>query len=340
MRHLPLLLAIAAVAHAQDLAQRATVRLQVSDRALARAYELYRQKAPQSVIRQYRVHQPYTLELAGTIISAEGEIVTTALHPLADLRVLVTMFDGTEHEAELVGTDPRSSLALVRVPVKTKDHLTLDANAVEARAHVALMNHDKEAPELIAGMVARPNMPVAIRDLYGVNRGQPIKLGSGFLCASPAGRTDPGSACVSAKGGLCGIVIGTMPQRPRTSYQFTFALPASRVLRIVKDLREHGRVIRSYYGVTLLPVEPAVRKHFDVPDSASAVIRVETPSPAASAGLRRHDIVLAVDGKSYASTYELGDAMADKKPGSEVRLSVLRGGKKLELRAVPVERDS
>ena len=86
------------------------------------------------------------------------------------------------------------------------------------------------------------------------------------------------------------------------------------------------------------PVDDQVRAHLDLPASASAIVKVSDKSPAAAAGLRPHDIILSVDGKTYTSTYEMGEVMGDKMPETSATLQVLRKGKKMDVTILPVER--
>ena len=331
----------ATFAQSGDILARATVQLHVRDKAVDKTIRLVRNNASPEELRSVRVYQPYTLVLSGTVISAKGEILTTALHPRAQLAITVTFYDGSVRPARVVGTDPRSNLALLRVACPTPDFVQLEKCSVRSRQAVRIVGHDKARAVQFDCSVTRTRMPVALSDLYRVNAGRSLKLGSVFMVASPVRKANPGSLCVDANGHCAGIVIGDMPPR-RTStgaYQLTFVVPVRRAARIVKQLREHGRVIRAYYGVSLLPVDPQVRAHFpDLPRSASSVVAVDPNTPASAAGLRRDDIVVALDGETFANTYAMGDAMAEKQPGKPVKLSVMRAGRTITLQVVPRER--
>ena len=346
MRTLFLALAVCQISTGVALAQdpRALVRLRVADTAMDKALELQRRKAPKAELKKLKIHQPYTLALSGVAISGT-EILTTALHPLAQLRIQVTFHDGTKHKGVVVGTDPRSNIALVRVAAGLKFHTRLAIVAVAAEQKVRITGHKQSNAFKSAGIVARPSMAVALRDFYCVNEGRPIKLGSVFMVATPAGGANSGSACFDDKGRFAGIVIGSMPPRavggmnpPPAVYHLTFVVPTRRVVRVVDHLRKYGRVIRSYFGLSMLPAEPQVHAHFKLPASASVIVRVWKKSPAAAAGLRPHDIVVSVDGATASNTYHLGELMGDAMPGTSMRLRVLRGGKEMDVTIFPVER--
>jgi len=352
MRGFVLLLAAAsAVVHAQDTgkAERSLVRIAITDKAMHRALELKANNAPEKELQRIKIHQPYQLLLSGVTISRTGEIVTMALHPRADLRVEVTFHDGKKELAKVVGTDPWSNLALLRVTRETGDFLALDETEIKAGQPVDVCGHASVGPLFtVHGNVAQQRMTVSIRDLYCVNQGKAIHPGSVFVVATPVARANPGSACIDTAGRLVGIAIGRLPPRValqseegRTklaTYEVTFVLPARRVARIVSDLRKHGRVIRAYYGFDVVAAHEALRAHFSLPACASNVLKVEPGSPASKAGLRRNDVLLGIDGDRFRDMAELGEVMRDKAPGNEVRLDVLREGKEIALPTTPIER--
>jgi serine protease Do len=350
MKTLLLFLASAtATAYAQqgNVLDKACVLLHVSDTAVQRAAQLVRERAPRAQLKEIRVFQPYTVVISGTVITGDGEILTAAVHPRAKLRITARMHDGTSHDARVVGTDPHTNLALVRIDKKTPDFVPLAEIAVDDRQELRIAGHAADKPLRLDAVVTQRDQAVMMRDLYNVNLGRPLKIGSVFTVATRIGAPNPGSVCVDEQGRFCGVVLDDTPPRVFQTrqdvraqvLQFAFVLPSKRVLRVVDHLRKHGRVVRASYGVELLPVERAVRAHFDLPASAAAVLKVEPRSAAAAAGVRANDVVVAVDGKTYANPYAMGDELAEAKaPGSEVKLTLLREGKRLQLTVIPDER--
>jgi len=354
MRAALAILAVAATAAAQttDLAaklHRAVVHVQTIDRELERALQLRQAAAPLVKLRECRIFQPYTLVVSGVAIS-EKEILTVALHPRADLRILVTYHDGRQVEAQLVGTDPLSNLALISVAQPHADHLALGGEAVARGDTLRMVGYEVEGreahPVAVAGSVNRAQIPVPIRDLYGVTRCGSIVLGSSFAVATTEGQPNVGSACVDEEGRLVGLVVAGMPTRlvpdPDRAGQWTrvevrFAVPAARLGRVVRDLRAYGRVIRSQFGIQFRAVDEALRSHFDLPASAASLTYVQPEGPAARAGLQQHDILLTMDGQEYRDAHELGEAMSEKPPETPVRFDVLRAGARVSLTAIPAE---
>jgi len=340
------LVAQAPLAQPRSAAARTAVRLLVTDEAAHRAVALKADEAPAEKLKQVRIHQPYALQLTGIPIS-KNEVVTTSLHPRAELRIDCALANGTMVRATLVGTDPLSNIALIRIPIELTEHVELGEEATVRLDNVTLVGHrDHNVHELI-GLVTQTHCGVTVRDLYGVNRGAPFNLGSIFVVAAPPAHLNSGTACIDKKGKLVGILVGAMPRLTRAVddpqgrvrfYEENFVIPASRIAWIVDQLRKHGRVVRSQYGIEMTPVSEAMHAQFSLPASASAVIVVEPDSPAAKAGLMRHDVVIAVNDKNYRDMHMLGEAMTDLPPGESVKLRLLRSGEPLELSVTPVER--
>lgn len=353
MRDILLVLALAAstaYAQQQRKPERAVVHVQVDDCVKLKAEALLKEKKYKE-LRGLKLQQPYTYIVTGFAVSPDGEIVTPALHPRATLRILVTFHDGRVAEATVVGTDPRTNIALVRVPTRTHDYLELNEEAPETNRPIDICGHcpraKKTEPARLPGYIAREQVSVNLQDMYGVTRQRTIRMGSVFAVFTSGGTLYPGSPCLDTAGRVLGLLIGGMPalqvpdqERPgqTATVHPHFIVPAQRIARVVNQLREHGRCIRAHYGVKIVPVPPALRAHFDLPKSASTVVRVDPHSPASAAGLHPNDVILKFDGKNYADTNQLGEAMSDHPPGQPVAFEVLRNGHRKTLQAVPTDK--
>ncbi len=342
MHRCALVLGLAAVATlAQEAAQRrALVQIEVTDRAVLRAKELKERRGAVHLLQNLTIQQPYTMLLSGIVVSAEGEILTTAIHPRAELRVLVTLHDGTRAEASLLGNDPLGNVALIRVPVATPAFVHLNEDPVEAALRVDLRGHRLVEARDATGTVVETRVPVGMADRYGINGDRHYCIGSAFLVASATAGFNPGSACLDESGRLRGMVVGCVPRAaPAPGRDLTFVLPASRLARLVRDLRQHARVVRAHFGLHLVPASEAVRAHVPgLPESACTVVEVDREGPAGRAGVRRGDLVVGVDGKEYRDPCELGETLTDRPPHVPVKLNLLRARAPLELTVTPSER--
>lgn len=342
MRNLVAVLTFAAAVFAQEVAvEKALVEVRVDDYAALQAQRLFKKGAPVRQLEACRILQPYTLLFSGAVISPDGEILTPALHPRASLRILVTMHDGVRHLAELRGTDPKSGLALVQIPVKTKHYLRLFDGPLARMQDILVVGHaaGKIKPQLVRslGKIGELRRPVRLNNFYT----------DGFrYCAVPTAVTLSaifpriGALCVNDKGELCGLRISGMPpgtsRHGKRTFEGHFLVPAARIARILADLRDHGYVQRVTFGARVGCVPDSLRAHFpDLPASAATVLLVKPDSPAAAAGLRPNDVILKLDGETYRDAFELWDAMSDKPAGKPVRFDLLRKGKNLSIRITP-----
>lgn len=346
MRSVALLVSVAAAtAYAQDAKKlcRAVVQVQTTDRAAELVQQLRQQQ--RAAITEVRIHQPYTMVVTGVCIS-ETEILTPALHPRADLHVVVKYHDGRIEEATVKGTDPLSNLALIEVPRASPAFVPLHVASVATDESIGIAGCPLQCREgkstFLRGRVQSDHKAIGIHDMYGVTTSGCIVLGSVFAIGTLDGRPNVGAACVDGEGRLVGLVVGGLPPRlvpdpdrpgQMRQLELRFALPSSRIARIVDELRRNGRVTRADFGIELRPVEDALVAQFDLPKSAAAVagLRVR-PQPD---GFAVHDVILSVDGKSYRDAYELDEALTEKTPGKPVSFEILRRGRRMTLTATP-----
>jgi serine protease Do len=350
MRSVALLVSVAAAAaYAQDAKKLcgAVVQVQATDRELERARKL-QDEGRIEILQQITIQQPYTLVVTGVCIS-EREILTPALHPRADLRIVVKYRDGRSLEAKLKGTDPLSNLALIEVPEDSPAFVPIHAADVAVDDAIGIAGCAVRCREgksqFLHGRVKSGHVAIGIQDMYGVTGTGCIVLGSVFAVGTIEGRPNVGAACVDGEGRLVGFVVGGLPPRlvpdadvpgQLRQLELRFALPSARIARIVDALRRDGRVQRADFGIELRPVEEAVIAQFDLPPSACAVAGLlSRPTPD---GLLANDVIVTVDGKSYRDPWELAEALTEKTPGVPVTFEILRRGRRVPLTATPAAR--
>jgi len=347
MRTAALLVSVAAAAaYAQDGKKlcRAIVQVQTTDRNAERAQALRGQR-----VAGLTIHQPYTLVVSGVCIS-EREILTPALHPRADLRVLVKYHDGRVEEARVIGTDPLSNLALIEVPVASPEFVRVHAAPVAVGESIGIagcpVQCSEGKPAFLTGRVRADHVAIGIQDIYGVTGTRRIVLGTAFAVDTIEGRPNVGAACVDKEGRLVGLVVGGMPTWLRADpdhpgqvrrVEMRFAVPAARIARIVDALKRHGRVVRADFGIALDSAGEALIAQFDLPKSASAVAGLKG-RPVAG-GFAIHDVIASVDGQSYRDRFELEEALTEKAPGTPVSFDILRRGRRVTVTATPAERE-
>jgi serine protease Do len=264
----------------------------------------------------------------GVIINRDGFVLTNE-HVLAGAtQIRVGLSDGRQFDAELVGGDPASDLAVVRV--KTKDPLPTPKlgdsdDLMIGESVIAIGNPFGLNHTVTTGVLSAVN-----RSIRGDGREY-----RGFLQTDAS--INPGNS-----GGpllnMDGEVIGINTAILGNAQGIGFAIPVNRARRIVEDLIRHGEVQSTWLGLWLQELTPALREAMgSAQDTGVLVSKVFEGTPAASAGVQRGDILLSLDGTPLHSRrdfYEVGHSVT---VGDRVKLVLERAGKKLEL-SVSAER--
>jgi len=257
---------------------------------------------------------------SGFIVSADGFVVTNN-HVVADAQsVSVTLDDGRELTAKVIGRDPRSDIAVLKIESKAELPYLALAETVAARPGewvLALGNPFGLGGTVTAGIVSARGRNIGAGpydDFIQVDA--PINHGNaGGPLFNQAGQViGVNTAILSPSGGSIGI---------------GFAIPSDMVKKVVAELQTTGHVTRGYLGVETQQIDRALAAALRLGNSETAgalVAAVAPDSPAAKAGLQAGDVLRSVDGQKLADPRALARAVAALKPGSEARFDVLRDG--------------
>ena len=266
---------------------------------------------------------------SGFLIDGQGTIVTNN-HVVKDASsVSVTLDDGTELPAKIIGRDPRSDLAVLRVDAGHKlpfIELGDSAQVKPGEWVVAMGNPFGLGGTVTAGIVSASGRDIGAGPYDNfIQIDAPINQGnSGGPLFTQDGRVvGVNTAILSPSGGSIGI---------------GFAIPSNMVRSVVADLESTGHVTRGYLGVESQAVTHAMATALKLPktaaDEAGALVAgVEPNSPAAKAGLQPGDVIVDVDGKSVSNPRDLAVDVAAVKPGNASHLEVIRDGARQTLTA-------
>jgi serine protease Do len=255
---------------------------------------------------------------SGFVISEDGLILTNN-HVVEDVEKIEIVFkDGTRSKGEIVGTDPKTDIALIR--------------AKEKRNYVPLRLGDSDA--MLPG-----DWVIAIGNPFGLDHtvtagivsatGRDIGQGpyDDFIQTDAA--INPGNSggpLVNLAGEVIGINSAINPQ----ANTIGFAVPINMAKEIIPQLEAHGRVVRGWLGVGVQPVTPDLADALGLETQQGALVSQVTPgSPAADAGIERGDVIVGFAGHAVERMRELPREVAATPPGTKVKLEVVRKGKHL-----------
>jgi S1-C subfamily serine protease len=264
---------------------------------------------------------------SGVVITGDGFLVTSAHVVERTRRVHASFVDGREVEAEVIGSDPYSDLAVLRAHADDLRAAELgDATTLRVgQLVVAIGNPNGFAGSVTAGVVS------------ALGRSLPTRAGrivdNVIQTDAALNPGNSGGALADGRGRVVGINTAV------AGVGLGLAVPIDETSRrIVATLMTEGRVRRAYLGIGggSRPLPPRLARELGR-EAGIEVVEIVPGSPAAAAGLRTEDLIVAVDGNAVARVDELQRLMVGDRIGSTVVLDVLRGGRRIELHLVPVE---
>ncbi|MBL8616674.1 MAG: trypsin-like peptidase domain-containing protein [Deltaproteobacteria bacterium] len=266
---------------------------------------------------------------SGFFVSADGYLVTNN-HVIDGARsVTVNLEGGAALPGTVVGADPRTDLALVKVELPKGQTVPF----------VTLGDSDKAR---VGDWVVAIGAPFGLDHSVtaGIISAKSRDIGAGpyddFIQTDAS--INPGNS-----GGplfnLDGEVVGVNTAINPRGQGIGFSVPSNVVRGVIEALRADGRVARGWMGVGLTPLSPSLKERLAVEADQAAVVGTVYPgTPAAEAGLEPGDVIVALDGAAASTTDGLIRAIGARKPGEQLRLEVLRDGEKTELKVTLAER--
>ena len=264
---------------------------------------------------------------SGVIIGRDGYIVTNN-HVIdgAD-DVYVTTNSNEEYKAKVVGTDPFTDLALIKIESDKELTAIPFGNSDDLRVGewvLAIGNPFNLRSTVTAGIVSAKGRAA------GSGQGS-LQVGSFIQSDVAVNPGNSGGALVNMAGELIGI--NTMIYSSTGNYAgISFAIPTSIVHKVVSDLKEYGTVQRAVLGIAGTNITSAATEKYDLKVSQGAlVMEVADRSSAKQAGLTEGDVITSIDGHSISTMSDLQEAISTHKPGDKIRMSVDRKGKAMTI---------
>jgi serine protease Do len=268
---------------------------------------------------------------SGFLISADG-LVATNYHVIEGASELMVQLgdDPREFPAKVRGTDPLTDLALIQIESDRRFSYLRLGDSARVRAGDWVM---------VIGNPLRLGRTVTVGVVSAVGRS-----GLGITDVSFENFLQTDAAINFGNSGgpmvnLQGEVVGIATAINWGAENVGFAVPASTLAKVLPQLEAQGRVRRGYLGVNVENVDYQAQQAFglEAPEGA-LVIQVVAEAPAANAGIRHGDLILAVDGRKVRATRDLIDYVSDRPPGTQVTLELRRGDERLSRRVTVGER--
>jgi len=260
---------------------------------------------------------------SGVIVTKDGYILTNNHVVDGAGEVTVSMTDGRQFIAKVVGRDPKSDIAVVKIAADNLPTVPLaDSDKVEVGDVVlAIGNPFGVGQTVTKGIVSATQ-----------RGGMGIEDYEDFIQTDAAiNPGNSGGALVDIDGRLIGVNTAIL-SRSGGSQGMGFAIPSGLASHVMTSLIAYGHVTRGYLGVQIQNVTPALADEFKLKENAGAIVSDVVPeSAAAKAGFKEGDVVVSFNGKKVADSRHLQLAVADTQPGSTVPVEVLRNGEKQTL---------
>jgi serine protease Do len=258
---------------------------------------------------------------SGFLISADGYIITNNHVVKNAIKVRIDTIDKEEFLAKIVGTDPKTDLALLKIDGKNLPYIELgDSESVEVGEWVlAIGNPFYQDLSVTAGIISAKGRQLGAAEYEdflqtdaAINQGN-----SGGPLVNLSGKViGINSAIIAPTGGNVGI---------------GFAIPSNMARKVISDLKREGRVIRGYLGVRISEISEKDAEDFDLPHGGVLIQKVEEDSPASRAGLKVYDLIVRIDGEKVESLNSLRTKIANLTPGDVIRLTVNRSNKMVDV---------
>ncbi|MCC5916921.1 MAG: Do family serine endopeptidase [Cryomorphaceae bacterium] len=290
---------------------------------------IQRQRRPMNPLEELffgpRGHQQPQIQMgtgSGVIVSSDGYIVTNN-HVIAEAsEIEVVLHDGREMKAQVVGTDPTTDIALIKID-QDKLQPAVFANSDDIRVGewvLAVGNPFNLTNTVTHGIVSAKGRSINI-----INEETAIEAFIQTDAAVNPGNS--GGALVNTKGELVGINTA-ISSRSGSFIGYSFAVPTNIVQKVMEDLLEFGVVQRAFMGVHISDLTPAKARELKIENRRGAYVSsVSEGGAAEKAGIKEGDLILEVDGREVTNSSRLREIIGRKRPGDEALVTVVREGK-------------
>lgn len=259
---------------------------------------------------------------SGVIVTADGYIVTNN-HVIDEAdKVDVTLNDNRTFEAEVIGRDPSTDIAVLKIKATGLPFIRFgNSDAIRLGEWVlAVGNPFNLTSSVTAGIVSARGRSLGLLD-------NQYRIESFIQTDAALNQGNSGGALVNTQGDLIGITTAIIS--PSGAYAGnSFAVPSSIVKKVYEDLKQYGEVQRGLLGVNITDVTPEIAKEENLKDISGVYLTgIVSGGASEAAGLEAKDVVIAINGEKVATTADLQEKVNRYRPGEKVEVTYLRNGK-------------
>ncbi|MFL1528298.1 Do family serine endopeptidase AlgW [Pseudomonas sp. O230] len=262
---------------------------------------------------------------SGVIMSPEGYLLTNNHVTSGADQIVVALKDGRETLARVIGSDPETDLAVLKIDLKNLPSITVGRSDNIRIGDVALAIGN---PFGVGQTVTMGIISATGRNQLGLNNYEDFIQTDAAI--NPG---NSGGALVDANGNLTGINTAIF-SKSGGSQGIGFAIPVKLAMEVMKSIIEHGQVIRGWLGIEVQPLSQELADSFGLSGRPGIVVAgIFRDGPAQKAGLQLGDVILAIDGEPAGDGRRSMNQVARIKPTDKVTIQVMRNGKELKLTA-------
>jgi len=269
---------------------------------------------------------------SGVIISPDGYIITNNHVISGASEIQVTLNNNKNYKADVIGTDPKADIALIKIDARDLDFLIFgNSNNIKLGEWVlAVGNPFNLTSTVTAGIIS-----AKARDI-NLNDGSPQSFIQTDAAINPG---NSGGALVNINGELIGI-NSAISSQTGSYIGYSFAIPSNNARKIVEDIMEYGDVQQGILGIRGSDMNAAIAKQFDINTSQGVFIAaVDSESGAAESGIKTGDVIKQIDNIEIRKMSDLTGYINSKRPGETVVVSLFRKGdeRKVEVKLTKYE---